>query len=85
MTTLLVNSPEILNLFRLSLPNFWYLEERSWFMKNSEIQLKLLLVIYLGLKNKILIESGDLSEHLDELIKEYFQNIKNRNKFLEKY
>jgi hypothetical protein len=56
------------NLFRKfhkAVPNFTYLEERSWFCKNSRLQHKLLDVVNKGLGQQVNVAAGDLALHLD--------------------
>lgn len=77
MESMPIHNLEILELFRSSIPTFWYLEERSWFMRNPELQLKLLIVIRLGLGSQVITCMGDFSEHLDHLIGLHSQRIRN--------
>lgn len=65
MTSFLVDSVEFLNLFRSSVPHFYYLEERGWFMRDRELQLKLLFVIYIRRGQKVNVVSNNFSEDLD--------------------
>jgi hypothetical protein len=57
-----------LETFRNSVMLFWYLEGRSWFMENPELQNKLMRVINLGLGFKVNVTAGNFEEHLDKLI-----------------
>lgn len=59
------------NNFRENIINFWYLEERSWFVNNSNLHFKLKKVIDFGLSKKVFVGSGDFEEHLDGIIDSY--------------
>ena len=51
--------------------NFYYLKERSWFMRNPNLQAKLSRVICKGLGPKVNVVAPEFEEHLDELLREY--------------
>jgi hypothetical protein len=54
--------------------DFYYIENRRWFVNNIELQNKLLLIIRLGLHNKVFVASGDFDEHLDSILSQYYES-----------
>lgn len=76
----ITRSKELLELFRSSVPNFSYLEERGWFMRNHELQNKLLHVVAMGLEAEVNVMADNFSEHLDEIICPRFLETSDRTK-----
>lgn len=66
-----VNNQDVLKLFRRNVPDFWYLEERGWFMRNSLLQVKLLKCVCFGLTDHLFVVIGDFDETLDKLLQNY--------------
>lgn len=58
-------------LLRQFVPNFWYLEERSWFVSNVELQAKLMQVVELGQAQYVQVACGDFEESLDNILCRY--------------
>ena len=59
--------------FRENITNFWYLEQRSWFVTNPTLHFKLNKIIDFGLAKSVFVASGDFEEHLDMIINSYYQ------------
>jgi hypothetical protein len=49
-------------------PHFEYLETRSWFNRNPELQDKLLLVVVVGQGSKVQVTAPNFDAHLEELL-----------------
>jgi hypothetical protein len=49
-------------------PNFSYLEGRSWFTRNSRLQEKLLDVVARGLGDSVNVLAPEFEEHIDQLL-----------------
>jgi len=64
---------------RQFITDFSYLEGRRWFVSNIELQTKLLLIIHLGLHNKVFVAAGDFNEHLNSILTEYYYETKSEN------
>ncbi len=54
--------------FRKTVPDFYYLEGRSWFCKNPQLQYTLLQVVNKGLGQQVRVTAGDFALHLDCLL-----------------
>jgi hypothetical protein len=61
------------NKFRENITNFWYLEQRSWFVTNPNLHFKLNKIIDFGLAKSVCVTSGDFEDHLDMIINSYYQ------------
>jgi hypothetical protein len=59
----------IFEYFELYINDFWYLTERSWFTRSTNLQLKLYTVCKKGYGDKVNVVAGCFEEHLDELLK----------------
>jgi hypothetical protein len=55
-------------LMAVSVPYFWYLQERSWFMTNLELQELLWEVVLAGLGRRVFVAHGNFKTHLHELL-----------------
>ncbi len=53
---------------RSQVRGFSYLEGRGWFMRNTDLQLKLLQVCRNGYGRSVCTVAGDFNEHLDDLL-----------------
>lgn len=60
-----------------SVSNYDYLNKMSWFIGNSELKAKLEVVVKLGLGHNVNVVAPDFEEHLDGLLKERSDNLKN--------
>jgi hypothetical protein len=69
-----MNSQIDFNIMRNKINDFEYLEERSWFMTNEELQKKLMKVINIGLGYLVCVVEGDFEIHLDSLIILYYES-----------
>lgn len=66
--------PYIMNMFRENITDFWYLEERGWFLNNPSLHDKLIKIIDLGLSKMVFVFSGDFEAHIDYLIQSYYES-----------
>ena len=66
--------PYIMNMFRENITDFWYLEERGWFVDNPSLHEKLIKIIDLGLSKMVFVFSGDFEAHIDYLIQSYYES-----------
>jgi len=62
------------NTFRENITNFWYLEQRTWFVSNPNLHFKLKKIIDFGLAKNVSVVSGDFEEHLDAIINSYYES-----------
>lgn len=60
--------------FRENITDFWYLEDRSWFVNNPNLHFKLKKIIDFGLAKSVSVISGDFEEHLDTIIESYYES-----------
>lgn len=67
-------SNDNMNIMRTSIKDFWYLEERGWFMRNQDLQNKLLNLINFGMSNRVFVFAGDFELHLDYLLSAYYES-----------
>jgi hypothetical protein len=56
--------------------DFWYLKTRGWFMRNPDLQAKLLEVVRRGLGEKVVVSYPEFEEHLDGLLKKRSDELK---------
>lgn len=56
------------DLFRVHVPNFWYLETRGWFVRNPALQTKLERLVNQGQGHLVQVACGDFEEHIDSLL-----------------
>lgn len=61
-------------IMRCFIRDFWYLESRRWFVSNLELQNKLLLIIRLGLYDKVYVAVGDFDDHIHSILSEYYES-----------
>ena len=80
---IIVLSEENRNIMREKIKDFWYLEERGWFIRNPEIQNKLLNVINVGMSHRVFVFAGDLELHLDYLLSRYYESKDGESSFFE--
>jgi hypothetical protein len=59
--------PQIDHLLK-NVPNMFYLLERAWFMKNKELQKKLILLVNHGLGHMVNVMEDNFENHIDSLI-----------------
>jgi hypothetical protein len=64
----LIHEDDRFYIFRKYVPDFEYLETRSWFMRSTELQDKLFKVIELGCGPLIDTTAGNFRKHLDDFI-----------------
>jgi hypothetical protein len=63
-----------------SVPNYFYLQERSWFTRNPDLKAKLELVVRLGLGSKVNVVAPEFEEHLDGLLEKRSDDLKHLKK-----
>ena len=59
--------------FKENITDFWYLEDRSWFVNNPNLHFKLKKIIDFGLAKSVSVISGDFEEHLNTIIESYYE------------
>lgn len=59
-----------------SVPNYFYLQERSWFTRNPSLKAKLQEVVRLGLGSKVNVVVPEFEEHLDGLLEKRSDDLK---------
>ena len=64
---------DLFALFRVHVPNFWYLETRGWFVRNRALQAKLEQVVHLRQGHLVQVACGDFEEHIDRLLLGYHE------------
>jgi len=64
----------IFSVMRRNIRDFWYLEQRAWFVTNRLLQNKLLKVIGIGYSDSVRIYESDFENHLDDLIASYYES-----------
>ncbi len=68
--------------FRKAVPDFYYLEGRSWFCKNPQLQYTLLQVVNKGLGQQVNVTAGNFAPHLDCLL---YRDTANKHPLYAKY
>lgn len=56
--------------------DYYYLQERGWYMRNHQLQQKLLSVIRKGMGSSVNVCAPDLAEHLDALLEQFAEKLK---------
>ena len=71
---------DLFALFRVHVPNFWYLETRVWFVRNRALQAKLEQVVNLRQGHLVQVAFGDFEEHIDILLLGYHEQQQHEQK-----
>lgn len=63
-----------LNMMRNNIIDFWYIEEKRWFLDDIELHHKLIKIMDLGLSTMVFVFAEDFGEHLDNLLYSYYES-----------